>query len=528
MIKIYQYPILRFHFGTFLVGLLVLASNVSFAQNATGTGFFINSQGYLITNYHVIETGKAFVLTDVDRNVYDAKVINYDITNDLAILQTTQLPKKWISIANSKSVKLGDRVFTLGYPLTSLQGQSIKFTDGSISSFSGMRDQPNVFQMTVPIQPGNSGGPLINSGGSVIGVVRGKLPDLKVVRDTNQLPQNVNYAVKSNYLIELLKSSRVSFTEASSKSSNSKQLSEVSESIENAVVLINVYDSASVDNGVNAIGKHVVPDVPSLKVEPPSTSKRYQRPPDSIDAGPKQAEKIIPSSALEWNSKSVDSSNSSNWTEAIRTASAAINIDPTYDDAYVNRCRAYIGYGDLVAAKKDCDAALKLNPQNMAAKNNLAVIEFEKGNRSAAFKLYEENCKNGFELSCQNFKKYQGYSPNKPDEFVKLKLDESKKLFNDKNWNGVISVTTEIIKVAPGTSAAYTTRSGAYANLGKVNEGIADAEMAIKLNPDDAVAYNNLGYLYEMQKNKPQAVLQYEIGCGLKSELACSNLKRLK
>jgi tetratricopeptide (TPR) repeat protein len=78
--------------------------------------------------------------------------------------------------------------------------------------------------------------------------------------------------------------------------------------------------------------------------------------------------------AYAWNSKSLESGNAEKWVEAIRTSSAAIAIDPKYIDAYLNRCRAYIGYGELDEAAKDCNEALKLEPTNMIAVNNLAVI----------------------------------------------------------------------------------------------------------------------------------------------------------
>ena len=105
-----------------------------------------------------------------------------------------------IPVASSKDVNLGAKVFTIGYPNASLQGISAKFTEGSVSSLSGMRDDPKHFQISVPIQPGNSGGPLIDEYGNIIGVIVSQLLGERV--------QNVNYAIKSDKLSTFLADQR--------------------------------------------------------------------------------------------------------------------------------------------------------------------------------------------------------------------------------------------------------------------------------------------------------------------------------
>ncbi len=232
--------------------------------------------------------------------------------------------------------------------------------------------------------------------------------------------------------------------------------------------------------------------------------------------------------AVTLNQKSIEGANKGDWLEAIRTSSVAITIDRKYVQAYVNRCRAYIGYGDLNEANKDCIEALKLEPTNLIAVNNLAVISFNQGNETNALEGYERACLGGFQLSCENFKKIKGYAPNEINDLVKLRNKEAVKAFTQKNWFEVIELTSEVIKLAPNNADAYITRSAAYANTGKLDDALADIDKGVRLNPNDPIAYNNRGYIYELKKNKSQAILQYEIACSLKSELGCSNLNLIK
>lgn len=169
----------------------------------TGTGFFVAPNGYLITNRHVIEEKTHFAIRDQRGNFYRAEVIAQDPSRDLAVLRV-QGTFPSLRIARSETISKGQRVMAVGYPQISIQGNESKVTDGVISSFSGINNDPNWFQISTPIQGGNSGGPLVTERGEVVGVVVATANAMKFFKQTGSIPQNVNYAIKGNVLLDFL------------------------------------------------------------------------------------------------------------------------------------------------------------------------------------------------------------------------------------------------------------------------------------------------------------------------------------
>ena len=166
---------------------------------STGSGFFVTSDGYLLTNHHVV-AGAQRIEVRVDGERLPAQMIKGDLVNDLALLKVegrfVPLP-----LGDSRVTRLGQPVFTIGFPNTTVQGVKPKYTAGRVNSQSGIRDDLRQFQVDVPVQPGNSGGALISeTNGNVLGMITCRLDDLKTFKLTGSLPQNVNYAVKSEIL----------------------------------------------------------------------------------------------------------------------------------------------------------------------------------------------------------------------------------------------------------------------------------------------------------------------------------------
>ena len=205
----------------------------------TGTGFFITDDGYLISNYHVVKDAtKVRLLTSA--GLIDAKVVQVDAANDLALLKAdgrfAPLP-----IAASRTAALGGTVATVGFPDIGLQGFAPKLAKGEIASLSGAGDDPRYFQISVPVQPGNSGGALVDERGNVIGIVSAKLDAGAALAASGALPENVNYAVKSSFLLSFLESVPAVSAKLKAPNTADEKFSDVVKSAQDAAVLVLVY-----------------------------------------------------------------------------------------------------------------------------------------------------------------------------------------------------------------------------------------------------------------------------------------------
>jgi S1-C subfamily serine protease len=171
---------------------------------ASGSGFFVSSDGYFITNDHVVKNAQRVKLK-MGSDVRSATVVREDADADLALLKADgNFKALGISAADAE---LGQEVFTIGFPDIRLQGTEPKYTDGKVSSLAGLKDDPSQYQVSVPVQPGNSGGPLVDTAGNVRGVVVARLDDMAALRSVGSLPQNVNYAIKGSVLRDFLRQS---------------------------------------------------------------------------------------------------------------------------------------------------------------------------------------------------------------------------------------------------------------------------------------------------------------------------------
>jgi uncharacterized protein len=171
---------------------------------ATGTAFAVTNDGCLVTNFHVVAAGSR-VKVSTPSGVRLAKVVKTDQAHDLALLKIDS-NVRGLPVVDSSSVRLGQTVFAIVFPNVEVQGLKPKLTKGEISSLAGIQDDERYFQISVPLQPGNSGGPLLDTHGNVVGVTSAGLNAAKALNITGSLPQNVNYAVKSSFLMPFLKS----------------------------------------------------------------------------------------------------------------------------------------------------------------------------------------------------------------------------------------------------------------------------------------------------------------------------------
>jgi TPR repeat protein len=203
---------------------------------ATGTGFLITRNGYLVTNHHVVE-GAGKVRVQTSAGLLDAEVVRVDDTSDLALLKVAGTFEA-LPVVSSRSARLGATVATVGFPNVGLQGFEPKLSKGDISSLAGIQDDVRFFQISVPVQPGNSGGALVDVKGNVVGVVSAQLSQKAALESTGTLAQSVNYAVKSSYLLSFLEAVPEASAEMPDAKTHEQKFEAVVDDVKKSTVLI--------------------------------------------------------------------------------------------------------------------------------------------------------------------------------------------------------------------------------------------------------------------------------------------------
>ena len=168
---------------------------------ATGSGIAISQEGYIVTNNHVVDGGRFFeVSATINGHLkkYSAELMVRDKMTDLAVLKITDWNFEGLTnipyTFKSSIADIGEPAFTLGFPLSRTMGENIKLTDGTISSKTGYKNDVSTYQLTVPVHPGNSGGPLFDRHGNLIGIIKAK----------HSKAESATYAIKSRYVLNLI------------------------------------------------------------------------------------------------------------------------------------------------------------------------------------------------------------------------------------------------------------------------------------------------------------------------------------
>ena len=189
----------------YLALIILCYSTINLKSQTTsmwsGSGIVLSTDGYIATNNHVVESGLEFfvdVFTNGIKKTYKANVIKTDAENDLAVIKIVDPAFKNFSALpysmKMQGINVGEKVFAMGYPQVGVQGEEVKVTDGIISSKTGFQNDNKTYQISAPIQHGNSGGPLFDNSGNLIGLTSSGLPT----------SQNVGWAIKISYLNNLL------------------------------------------------------------------------------------------------------------------------------------------------------------------------------------------------------------------------------------------------------------------------------------------------------------------------------------
>jgi len=206
---------------------------------STGSGILFTTDGFILTNHHVIEKANSIVVDLTKEGVtksYTAKIVVSDKDNDLALLQIddpefvkpTAIPFTFRQVGG---IDVGTELFTMGFPLAlSGMGREAKFTDGKVSAKTGYNGATNSFQTTIPVQPGNSGGPIFNRQGELVGLVNA----------TVENSDNVSYGIKSPFIFSLLDLAPVSPVVPSNNTIGTKSLPDQIKVISEFVTFIKV------------------------------------------------------------------------------------------------------------------------------------------------------------------------------------------------------------------------------------------------------------------------------------------------
>jgi serine protease Do len=173
-------------------------------SSSSGSGFFVSESGHILTNHHVVSDCSSLEVVGRGR----AGIVRTDPRNDLALVRIATGASTPAAVFRQTPAQLAEAVFVFGYPFAQL-GTGLNVTTGSVSAVSGIGGDSSQIQLTAPIQPGNSGGPIVDSSGAVVGLSVAKLDDRVALRELGSLPQNVNFGIRSELATLFLRGSGV-------------------------------------------------------------------------------------------------------------------------------------------------------------------------------------------------------------------------------------------------------------------------------------------------------------------------------
>lgn len=177
----------------------------------TGTGWYVADGGYIVTNAHVVDGCKRMTL----KSGSELQILDVAGDEDLALLRGAASVTP-LSLRNLRNVRLAEDVLVAGFPLGGILSSGLNVTTGSVSALAGLGDDERRFQFTAPVQPGNSGGPVLDMSGNVIGVVVSKLNAMSIQDQVGDIPQNVNFGISLPSLLTFLDDNSISYKQQAS------------------------------------------------------------------------------------------------------------------------------------------------------------------------------------------------------------------------------------------------------------------------------------------------------------------------
>jgi len=166
--------------------------------SSVGSGFVVSSAGMLLTNAHVVSGCEVIRVTTAGAEQRTASLVAVDPQSDLALLRSEGAFSSVASFRVGRPIRLGEEIVALGYPLHGLLASGVNVSTGTVSALAGLANDSTRVQISAPVQPGNSGGPVLDLSGAVVGIVVSKLDALRVAKAIGDIPQNVNFAIKGD------------------------------------------------------------------------------------------------------------------------------------------------------------------------------------------------------------------------------------------------------------------------------------------------------------------------------------------
>ena len=183
---------------------------------SSGTGFYITYEGHVVTNSHVVHGCKQINISH-EGVKHRASIVANDRGNDLALLKVDRRVKMFATFRGGGDIRTGENILALGYPFQSILSDDLKITNGMVNSLAGLGNDTRMMQISAPVQPGNSGGPLLDQAGNVVGVVTSKMNAVKMMKYTGDVPQNINFAVKASVVRNMLVAESIDYETAPSQ-----------------------------------------------------------------------------------------------------------------------------------------------------------------------------------------------------------------------------------------------------------------------------------------------------------------------
>jgi uncharacterized protein (DUF2147 family) len=185
------------------------------AEISSGSGVVIGTGGEILTNSHVVEECQSITVRLSSGKSEGGTVVANDQRNDLAVVRLPTAPSS-VAVFREEPLRAGDAIVALGYPLSGLLATGANLSVGNVSALAGLRDDSRYLQISAPVQPGNSGGPLLDASGHLAGIVTAKLDAVRIARFTGDIPQNVNFALKAEVARTFLDSKGIAYQTARS------------------------------------------------------------------------------------------------------------------------------------------------------------------------------------------------------------------------------------------------------------------------------------------------------------------------